>query len=662
MDLAAARVGIVGTQFALLNKAARQYGRKKNLAGYLTPELLFAAYVPENHPDVVSGAVSADAARREFTDVFPVEYEGLVTKKDFEDYYAIIGAPIHDDAEFKRVVAEPWAVEHLKIRVATPPEERQKRRAAAAVKAAEEKAVADAEEAARPKTPPEPAYQRLHAMATDEASRYCQRPPSPRQGAEYGHGATNFAHADNRLHSVLSYQGDLRTAEHGSSANPFRGSLRLSPSHGRLPPATGVASVHSMTTSPSLRASSSSSRRFLADGGRAGGPSPAESGVDFSHSTTLLGGRAQSVSSLRDARDGPAPYVCRELSRRLRMYSGRGRVFHGWKAAFLEISNADGSGAISREMFSNIIKDELGWTQCTGLQMDAVWDAGHFYYGGARYSDEDELQKTWKREEQRYLKGAKPTYLLWRRLTSFIEDTTASNDVGRPPDMQGLLAMRRVDALYSRLRRSNGDVPELTWSATFASEEWHPKVSKEPGTAAYASASDRFGGKAAPAEPNFYPRAGFTGQGRGLGRRHHHALKLDPKDLKTWSPEGDGGEPYFSNCREEKSLLQARIRLVAMLADGGASELLALAVAPALAVYKPSVEFDVLGHTLQRDLLESLVPLCEALQLDEAVFVKHRLRDPDIPTQRPRDRKRFQTDRARRVHEKLHFVRADVLG
>jgi hypothetical protein len=76
------------------------------------PHEVVKAYNADKHPDVISGKKTKDQVLREFLDTFDVGgvKDGMVTKKEFENYYTNIGANIPDDDYFELMIRNAWHI------------------------------------------------------------------------------------------------------------------------------------------------------------------------------------------------------------------------------------------------------------------------------------------------------------------------------------------------------------------------------------------------------------------------------------------------------------------------------------------------------------------------------------------------------------------------
>ena len=69
-----------------------------------------SGYDASRHPDVLAGRRSAEAEYQDFLDSFDVggEEEGRVTRKEFADYYANVGAALCDDSQLCHIIGCTW--------------------------------------------------------------------------------------------------------------------------------------------------------------------------------------------------------------------------------------------------------------------------------------------------------------------------------------------------------------------------------------------------------------------------------------------------------------------------------------------------------------------------------------------------------------------------
>eukprot|EP01038_Epipyxis_sp_PR26KG_P004385 gene4385-6201_t len=84
----------------------------KNGSGEVDPEDMVGVYNAEKHPDVIAGKRSADEVLREFLDTFDVGgvKDGVVTRPEFENYYANLSASIDDDNYFELMIRNAWHI------------------------------------------------------------------------------------------------------------------------------------------------------------------------------------------------------------------------------------------------------------------------------------------------------------------------------------------------------------------------------------------------------------------------------------------------------------------------------------------------------------------------------------------------------------------------
>ena len=69
-------------------------------------------YDASKHPDVMTGKKTSDVVMREFLDTFDVGgvHDGKVTREEFVNYYANVGASIDDDNYFELIVRNAWHI------------------------------------------------------------------------------------------------------------------------------------------------------------------------------------------------------------------------------------------------------------------------------------------------------------------------------------------------------------------------------------------------------------------------------------------------------------------------------------------------------------------------------------------------------------------------
>ena len=84
----------------------------KNGSGEVDPEDIINVYDASKHPDVLAGKRTADEVLREFLDTFDVGgvKDGKVTREEFENYYANVGANIDDDDYFELMIRNAWHI------------------------------------------------------------------------------------------------------------------------------------------------------------------------------------------------------------------------------------------------------------------------------------------------------------------------------------------------------------------------------------------------------------------------------------------------------------------------------------------------------------------------------------------------------------------------
>ena len=75
-------------------------------SGEVTPEEVVKAYDSSKHPDVISGKKTKEQVMREFLDTFDVGgiKDGVVTRKEFENYYTNLGANIDNEDYFELMI------------------------------------------------------------------------------------------------------------------------------------------------------------------------------------------------------------------------------------------------------------------------------------------------------------------------------------------------------------------------------------------------------------------------------------------------------------------------------------------------------------------------------------------------------------------------------
>ena len=79
--------------------------------GQVTIEELSGVYDVSLNPDVVAGKMTEEEALRKFLDAFDSKNkDGIVTQKEFKDYYRNIGASIDDDDYFELMIRNAWHI------------------------------------------------------------------------------------------------------------------------------------------------------------------------------------------------------------------------------------------------------------------------------------------------------------------------------------------------------------------------------------------------------------------------------------------------------------------------------------------------------------------------------------------------------------------------
>ena len=80
--------------------------------GFLEPADMIGTYDASKHPDVMGGKRTADDVFREFLDTFDVggEKDGVVTRGEFENYYANLGASIENEDYFELMIRNAWHI------------------------------------------------------------------------------------------------------------------------------------------------------------------------------------------------------------------------------------------------------------------------------------------------------------------------------------------------------------------------------------------------------------------------------------------------------------------------------------------------------------------------------------------------------------------------
>ncbi len=84
----------------------------KDRDGEVEPEELVGRYNASQHPEVLSGRKTEDDVLREFLDTFDVGgvKDGVVTKQEFENYYANLSANIDNDDYFELMIRNAWHI------------------------------------------------------------------------------------------------------------------------------------------------------------------------------------------------------------------------------------------------------------------------------------------------------------------------------------------------------------------------------------------------------------------------------------------------------------------------------------------------------------------------------------------------------------------------
>ena len=82
----------------------------KHEEGIIDAHAVASGYDASRHPDVLAGRRSAEAEYQDFLDSFDVggEEEGRVTRKEFADYYANVGAALCDDSQLCHIIGCTW--------------------------------------------------------------------------------------------------------------------------------------------------------------------------------------------------------------------------------------------------------------------------------------------------------------------------------------------------------------------------------------------------------------------------------------------------------------------------------------------------------------------------------------------------------------------------
>ena len=97
------RVDLIMLAFGVLDKDG---------SGIIEPSDLVGVYDPSKHPDVLTGKKTPDEVLAEFLDTFDVggEKDGLVTKKEFVNYYKNVSASIDMDDYFELMIRNAWHI------------------------------------------------------------------------------------------------------------------------------------------------------------------------------------------------------------------------------------------------------------------------------------------------------------------------------------------------------------------------------------------------------------------------------------------------------------------------------------------------------------------------------------------------------------------------
>eukprot|EP01012_Entosiphon_sulcatum_P004784 TRINITY_DN1197_c0_g1_i1.p1 TRINITY_DN1197_c0_g1~~TRINITY_DN1197_c0_g1_i1.p1 ORF type:complete len:340 (-),score=62.32 TRINITY_DN1197_c0_g1_i1:1897-2916(-) len=83
-----------------------------NKNGVLTVEDIRAFYCAKYHPKVLSGEMTEEAALQKFLNTFDFDHNGVITAKEFEDYYNAVSASIDDDDYFVFMMQRAWNLDH----------------------------------------------------------------------------------------------------------------------------------------------------------------------------------------------------------------------------------------------------------------------------------------------------------------------------------------------------------------------------------------------------------------------------------------------------------------------------------------------------------------------------------------------------------------------
>lgn len=84
----------------------------KDRSGQIDINDIKDVYDPRSHPDVIAGRKTPNEILKQFIEAFEVgrERDGIVTLKEFEDYYANISASIDDDDYFELMIRNAWHI------------------------------------------------------------------------------------------------------------------------------------------------------------------------------------------------------------------------------------------------------------------------------------------------------------------------------------------------------------------------------------------------------------------------------------------------------------------------------------------------------------------------------------------------------------------------
>ena len=101
--MTARRRDLVNMAFNILDKDGN---------GEVEPEEIMSCYDASKHPDVMAGKKTAGDILQEFLDTFDVGgvKDGKVTRQEFENYYANVGASIDSDDYFELMIRNAWHI------------------------------------------------------------------------------------------------------------------------------------------------------------------------------------------------------------------------------------------------------------------------------------------------------------------------------------------------------------------------------------------------------------------------------------------------------------------------------------------------------------------------------------------------------------------------